>query len=151
MKKIILCLLALALLHQSFAQTTILSEREILWQKSKHQRTAAWVLLGGGAALFLTGAIIGGNKASKDLGNAFATVLTLGNYQAPPQDYTASTVLIVAGGVCVAGSIPFFILSGQNRRLVIRAMSFQQPRINANQWTFRRASGIEVKFTQTLF
>ncbi len=67
-------------------------------QKSKNQKTGAWVLLGGGIALMGTGFLIGGgNEASLD---------------------NAETGVIIAGiGVLSAiGSIPLFIASGRNKR-----------------------------------
>jgi uncharacterized membrane protein len=40
-----------------------------LLQKSKKQKSAAWILLGGGAGLTAVGFIIGVTEAAKDLSN----------------------------------------------------------------------------------
>jgi hypothetical protein len=61
MKKIITCSVILAFSATSFCQQNVqkpsLAETDYL-QKSKKQKTIAWVLLGGGATLILTGIII---------------------------------------------------------------------------------------------
>ena len=71
-------------------------------QKSKNQKTAAWVMLGGGVALGVGGAAWAGS------------------------DWEASGpgVLIVIGGAFIIGSIPLFIASGKNKRKAMSATTF---------------------------
>jgi len=99
MKKIIILTILLILASTTFGQQTktslALTKQDYL-QKSKRQKTAAWILLGGGSALAITGLLIN-NQASLD---------------------NAGTTAIVAGiGVLsMIGSIPLFIASGRNKR-----------------------------------
>ena len=79
-------------------------------QKSKHQKTAAWLLLGGGGTFIVTGIIIpkgdithvdpAGGKSYKNDG--------------------IKSVFTQTGALAMLGSIPFFIASGKNKR---KAMS----------------------------
>lgn len=105
MKKIILSITILFFVIKSFSQTnvSILSKQAYL-EKSRNQKTTAWVLLGGGAALTAVGAIVMGSSSNSD-------------------DFTSSfnrlgTGAIIAGlgGTAMIASIPFFINSGKNAR-----------------------------------
>jgi hypothetical protein len=69
-------------------------------QKSKNQKTAAWILLGSGTALSIVGIV----------GLASNTVEML--YESTPADTYA--FLTVAGAGIALGSIPLFIASGRN-------------------------------------
>jgi len=93
--------LLLALPATSFCQMTNDSAPVVktdYLQKSKNQKTAAWVLLGGGTVLMGTGALIGsGQNAS--FGDA-GTGVVLGGI----------------GFLATIGSIPLFIASGKNKR-----------------------------------
>lgn len=66
--------------------------------KSKGQKTAAWVLLGGGAALIGTGLLIGNREESSF------------------DDAATGGILAGVGVVSAIGSIPLFIASGRNKR-----------------------------------
>ena len=67
-------------------------------QKSKNQKTAAWVLLGGGTALIGLGFIIGDGK-NASFGDAAEGALLAG-----------------VGLLSTIGSIPLFIASGKNKK-----------------------------------
>jgi hypothetical protein len=99
MKKIFYLALLIAMATASFSQQpatkTALTREEYL-QKSKNQKTTAWILLGGGAALS-TGAMI---WAVQDLFS-------------PDQGQGA---LFIAGVSAMAGSIPLFIAAARNKR-----------------------------------
>ena len=73
-----------------------------LLQKSKKQKTTAWILLGGGACIFATTVII-------TLSDGFLSLFDL------KKDNNRG-VLLAAGGAVMLGSIPFFIASGNNKR-----------------------------------
>lgn len=75
---------------------------EYYLQKSKSQKTAAWVMLGGGVALTIVGAV--GFTANSDL--IFVENSTADAY---------AFVALVGAGLSL-GSIPLFIASGRNHR-----------------------------------
>ena len=104
MKKVIIFCLLLTVSVTSFSQQTPatkipLTKTDYL-QKSKKQKTAAWILLGGGTAM-TAGSIVWASQ------NIFSTS-------------SGPTVLFVVGCVSMVGSIPLFIASSKNKK---RAMS----------------------------
>ena len=101
MKKIMIYFLLLALPAISFCQKindSVPVVKPDYLAKSKSQKTAAWVLLGGGTVLMGTAVLIGsGQNAS--FGDA-GTGVVLGDI----------------GFLATIGSIPLFIASGKNKR-----------------------------------
>ena len=101
MKKIMVYFLLLAMPATSFCQKTndsVPIVKTDYLAKSKNQKTAGWVLLGGGTALIGAGFLIGDNKNSTF-------------------DDAATGALLAGIGVLSAiGSIPLFIASGNNKR-----------------------------------
>lgn len=77
-----------------------LTKQEYL-DKSKRQKTTGWVLVAGGTAMAVTGAIIFGQSDFLD---------------AEDPDTDLGGVLFVAGIAADLASIPFFISSGKNAR-----------------------------------
>jgi len=70
-------------------------------QKAKSQQTVAWVLAGAGAAMVVTGLIVGGkdeDTVGETINNAFD-----------------GTIMVVGGAIVAAGSIPFFISASKNK------------------------------------
>src|SRR6187455_2275752 len=109
MKKSILYFLLLALPAASFCQKTndtIPAVKTDYLLKSKNQKTAAWVLLGGGTALIGVGFLIGDNKNSTF------------------DDAVTGTFLAGIGVLSTIGSIPLFIASGKNKRRARRGTTF---------------------------
>lgn len=102
-------MLTLILAVDTFSQdTSILAmKKEYYLQKAKNQKTAAWVLLGGGAVLIVTGVIIYNNAYNSD---------PLGTTLALNESGNTGAVLAFFGGLSCLGSIPFFIASGNNNR-----------------------------------
>lgn len=92
MKKVLFAFLILSISYSAFSQTD-----SIYLQKSKNQKTGAWILLGIG-----TGLIVGGNFVGNTDKSTFAD---------------AGTGFIMAGvGVLSGlGSIPLFIASKKNK------------------------------------
>jgi len=109
MKKTITYFLLLALPMSCFCQKTndsVPSIKADYLVKSKNQKTAAWVLLGGGVALMGAGYLIGDSKnASFD-------------------DAGTGVVLGGIGFLSTIGSIPLFIASGKNKRKAMKATAF---------------------------
>lgn len=76
--------------------------------KQKRQKTAAWICLGGGAVLTITGLTLTGNSRGKiDDVEEFGQRLSEG---------FSGTVLTIVGGASSLASIPLFISSGKNKR-----------------------------------
>jgi hypothetical protein len=101
MKKIIISTILLLVTIVSICQQTTspVLTREDYLKKSKNQKTAAWVLLGGGSALIITGLLIGNRKESS-FGDAG----------------TGAVIGIIGFLAATAGSIPLFIASSRNKR-----------------------------------
>lgn len=101
MKKITLFSLLLLLSAATFCQQTTappLTKAEYL-QKSKGQKTAAWILLG--------------------VGVTCAAIAAPGNVS-----LNSLPVLIIGGGGAAIGSIPLFIASSRNKRKAMNATAF---------------------------
>ena len=113
MKKIITCLVILAFSATSFCQQNVqkqsLAKTDYL-QKSKKQKTYAWILLGGGATLVLTGIIIPKGDLVQE-----------GWYFSSYENDGVKGTFELIGLVSMIGSIPFFTASKKNNK---RAMSF---------------------------
>ncbi len=101
MKKIMIYFLLLAMPAASFCQKTndsVPSVKTDYLTKSKNQKSAAWVLLGGGTALIGAGFLIGDSKNSTF------------------DDAATGAILGGIGVLSAIGSIPLFIASGKNKR-----------------------------------
>ena len=79
-------------------------------QKSKKQKKVAWILLGGGTALMVTGLVIPRGAMIKD---GFC-VSWICDEEYQNDDLKAG--IFLTGLVSSLGSIPFFIMSGKNRK-----------------------------------
>ena len=109
MKKIMIYFLLLIIPATSFCQKTNENTPAVntdYLQKSKNQKTAAWVLLGGGTALIGAGFLIGDSKESTF------------------DDAATGVVLAGIGVLSSIGSIPLFIASGKNKRKAMKASTF---------------------------
>ncbi|MEP7255831.1 MAG: hypothetical protein ABI666_08630 [Ferruginibacter sp.] len=84
------------------------TEKPSFLQKSKNQKTGAWVLAGSGAGLFVAGIIVSVSNSSKSVVNAYTL-------QSDNTNYTAGTVLLITGAAAALGSIPLFIASSRNK------------------------------------
>lgn len=125
MKITILHILILAMTFSSFSQQTnpsqTLTKQDYL-KKSKNQKTAAWICLGSGAVLF---AIATPGEVSLDI----------------------LPVLVIGGGVLVAGSIPLFIASGKNKRKAMN-ISFKiqrSPLLQQSSLAYQNIPAVSIK------
>lgn len=107
MKKATCVLLLLAITFSGLTQST-LSKEEYL-KKSKKQKTAAFVLLGGGAALTVTGTAIAASRVYNEIGS----IITEGEND---DTYVAGGIMVATGLAAMVGSVPLFIASGRNKR-----------------------------------
>lgn len=103
MKEIILFTMLLIVSSATFSQQTnsgsSMTKQDYL-QKSKNQKTAAWIMLGGGTVAGIGGVL----WATSDIFSKNA----------------GPDILIFTGAAAMVGSIPLFIASGRNKR---KAMS----------------------------
>ena len=113
MKKLVAAIVFMLVGIQSFAQETVKKDRDYFLQKSKNQRTAAWILTGAGAALAIGGGI-GFNQNFELFG---------------PGGETEAGIM-VAGVALVAAGVALHIVatnSKQKADLVITEMPFHWP------------------------
>jgi len=110
MKKIILTILFVAMFFLNYAQENnqVQPTAAELFSKAKRQKTAAWICLGAGSALLITGTIIAANKVENDLVSIFFS-------EEPEPDHSGETVLLLAGGTAAIISIPLFVASSKNK------------------------------------
>lgn len=111
MKKIIVFSLLLTLSVASFSQSTttaIPAEKTDYLKKSKTQKTAAWILLGGGVVMTSAAIAMGINKFN----NIFDDIITPGQ----SESNNDGEVLFYTGLVAMAGSIPLFFISSKNKK-----------------------------------
>jgi len=111
--------------------TTGLKTKDYYLQKSKSQKTTAWVLIGVGAAAVIAGTIVATTLKEQDDFDEGVNKLATGGY------------LMAAGGVSCLISIPFFVSSGKNKRRALalssglqqipipaKGLAIKQPTIN---------------------
>jgi len=131
MKKITIFVMLLtissSLISQQNHPSSDIPQKNFL-QKSKNQKTAAWVLLAGGFAMSTTSILIATPKATEDYANIFTGFFTA--EPVPQNDYTVETILLVTGSAAMLSSIPLFIASGKNKR---KAMSLVFKKETATQ------------------
>ena len=120
MKKLF-CILILSLLMQSSQAQRMPTGIAVpeLWEKSKTQRTTAFVLLGVGALTTLISFSVGANHVFTDLFRERSQVRGTGG--------------MIAGITLMAGSIPFFTMSGKNRRASLSVSNFSKWQLNNQQ------------------
>jgi hypothetical protein len=141
MRKMIIIGLLLIVATNTFCQQTTpspsLTEQDYL-TKSKHQKTTAWIMMGGGSALFCASAIIGAH--------AFFDLFS-GNIDNAESNIGASGVMGIIGTAAMLGSIPFFIASSKNKRkamsLSFKAEPFRQ--IQKNNFVYKAIPSLALK------
>ena len=82
-------------------------------KKARNQKTIAWVLAGAGVGLFTAGVIVAG-KDKNDIDDVV-------------NDVVGGSALIAVGGLCALGSIPMFIVAGNNKKKAATAVIMLQP------------------------
>jgi hypothetical protein len=123
-----LLILATATFSQQTKPSPALTKQDYL-QKSKNQKTGAWVLLAGGTALIGTGFLIGDRKES-----SFS-------------DAGTGVVIGGLGFLATIGSIPLFIASGKNKRKGMN-LSFKNetaPQILKSSFVYRHIPSLILK------
>jgi len=116
MKLLLLFCLALGFfisLPAQYADTSVYKQQADYLKKSNKQKTAGWILLGGGAGLTSIGLIVGVSTVWNDILEGD----TRGSSRGP--------ILMVTGLVSMASSVPLFIAAGKNRRKAAASVSFK--------------------------
>lgn len=131
MRKIFVCLLLIFIISGSFGQQTNSHQpltREDYLEKSKKQKTGAWILLGGGVVMsgIAFFAITGTMESSFD--------------PLPP---------FAGGALLCIGSVPLFIAAGKNKRKAMHASAYfeiqKNPVIIQKSITFNSSPSLSVK------
>lgn len=115
MKSITVLMMLMVLLasHASSAQT-----KDDYLTKSKHQKTAAWIMLGGGWGLGIAGGIVATHGVTQiNSGQPDKVGNNIGN----------GALLILTGGAAMLGSIPLFLAAGKNKRKGMSLSFTNQP------------------------
>ncbi len=124
MKKIISLAMLLIVSATLFSQQTTPSQpltHEDYLKKSKKQKTAGWILLGGGTLLTTIGLVVGMNETEDIL---YANIFEP-NAPSSNDDGTLAAVLTIGGVLAMAGSIPLFIASGKNKKKAAASVAFK--------------------------
>jgi len=105
-------------------------------QKSKNQKTVAWVLLGGGATFVLTGMLIPKGDLVQEgwLANSYENDGIKGVFE-------------LTGILSMLGSIPFFTASAKNSKRAM-SISFQNetiPQIQKNSFAYRSVPSLKLR------
>lgn len=144
-KKIILFFMLIFISALSFSQQTktsaALTKQDYL-QKSKKQKTTAWIFLGGGAALALIGVAIPEGDLTDEL-NPYCLCYYI------HENDGIKGALVLAGGLSMLGSIPFFIASGKNNRRAMN-VSFKNepvPQIQNSSFVYRYIPSFTLKIS----
>ncbi len=115
---ILVILTASSIFGQQMNLVPELSRHDYL-QKSKNQKTAAFLLLGSGVVVDGISLMISVAHASKDAGtiliNAFG-----GAAPPPKRSYKTENSLLIIGTTAILSSIPLFAFSAKNKKKAIR-------------------------------
>jgi len=113
MKKMIISLAMLTITSFCFSQQSetlkLLTPQEYL-KKSKHQKTAAWVLTTTGTAALISTWLA---EASQDLGGSLITLISLGTVEPEYKSYTGAYLISAAS---MAGGVILFVAASKNKK-----------------------------------
>lgn len=113
MKKIILSAILIFLSLQIFAQDIPAAKQPFtsaeLFKKSKNQKTAAWICLGGGFGMVATSLII-------IVANGTSDMVSLLVLKPRVHNYDGAAALTIIGAAGIIGSIPLFVASANNNK-----------------------------------
>ena len=142
MKKLLLFSIALLVAASSFSQQNnpapALSKQDYL-KKSKHQKTAAWALLGGGGTFIVTGIII--TKGELIHENFIG--------QKSYKNDRIKGDFVLSGTLAMLGSIPLFIAASRNKKKAM-SMSFKNqmlPQLQSTGFKYQNIPSLNLKIS----
>lgn len=131
MKKIVLIVLLVSISFSSYSQriTKDMSEANHYLEKSKKQKTAAWILLSGGTVMCASGYVAFIYEGLQGDG-IYGTKAKI------------AVAIFYAGGAAIIGSIPLFIASARNKGISMSATAGLKMESNISQLlpSFAKAS-----------
>jgi hypothetical protein len=101
-----------------FAHAQEMTKQDYL-EKSRKQKTAGFILLGGGVAVVGIGAIVSATNAV----GLTVSCIGLNCSQAAEEGIQTGGAIMLVGGLAIVGSIPLFVSAGNNRKKAA-ALSF---------------------------
>lgn len=135
-----------SLLFAQSTQNTLPPVQTDYLKKSKNQKTAAWILLGGGTALMTTGVLLAVPKATEELSYGLNQLFS--GEPAPEVDYTVENILVITGVAAMLGSIPLFIASGKNKK---KSMNLSTKIKMENATIFQKQSFVQSSYPALTF
>ncbi len=108
--------------------------------KQKRQKTAAWICLGGGAAMTITGLILAENNAEGTIKSIFTE-----EKNGSEEGFVSGSLLTIVGGATSLASIPLFISAGKNKRKA--ALSIKGERLSFGKLNSRKSQLLAVAVT----
>jgi len=135
----LLLTIASVILSVTVVAQTASHNKEYYQLKSKNQKTAGYILAAGGAALIISGIIVGNEKENTD-----PNQLDFG------PNFQVGTWLVGGGIVAGLASIPFFIGSSNNARKAASLTLIRQritiPHSNTSGLVFQPAVSLNIRF-----
>jgi hypothetical protein len=135
MRTLLIMIALFSVLTVSAQGTT--ESKEFYLNKSKNQKTAGYILAGGGAALIISGIIVGNGDNNND-----PNELDFG------PNFDVGLWLLGGGLVSALASIPFFISSGNNARkaatIVIGHQKIMIPKYNSQVSVLQPAISLKI-------
>lgn len=131
--KLLIFMLILGISINLYSQKTTPSANTDYKQKSKKQKTAAWIMLGGGTVVGFVG-LTQLNFAGSDNGEV---------------NNTPGAVLLFTGVASVITSIPFFSAAKRNRNKAM-SMSFKNqsfPQMQNNKFAYKAIPSLTLKIS----
>jgi hypothetical protein len=149
MKKISIIVLLLIFSNAMFSQeensVPMMLKKQDYLAKSKRQKIVGWTLAGGGFVVGTIGTITLLKNAMRTISNIPADI-----FGGTPveEDNNDGSGLIIAGGVAIFSSIPFFVSATKNKQKAINLSFHNQlvPYLQINNLTARSVPSIQLKF-----
>ena len=140
--------------YTSFSQLSnsspALTKQDYL-EKSKNEKTTAWILAGGGLVMSSVTVVIAANEDEEGTTNFLTTVIDLvTNTDSNPEDKTSLTgIFFYIGAACIITSVPLFFSASKNKRKAM-SISFNNqslPQIQNNNFVYRAIPSLKLKIS----